>query len=576
MSRPRSMRALPATARHVAAGHGTLAGRACRGSTASRTRARAPGRLTTWAAVLALGLLPSFAAEAPPAGPASSEPSGTDSAPSAATGPTDRQPAGAEEPEGPLPTARVPVSGIIDTALRASVARRAGDAVDDGCRLIIFHITSNGGLLDAGLELSRDIQRLGRQVRTVAYVDAKAYSAAAIAAFACQEIVMGPEASIGACTPYQAIPLVGAQPIEDEVRAKLEGAVIERLETLAEQHGYPKALLKAMVSMQTVVIEARNETTGETRYVEEEDLFALGPDWTKGKTLVSADEVLTLGAEEARTYGIARHIAPRLDNLYDLYAIEDRIQVYPVTLSETLVSWLNSMYFKALLVLVGLLGLYVEMHTPGVGVPGAIGLAAFGLLFAASFLAGRPEWLPVLLFVIGGVLLAVELLVTPGFGVMGSAGMLFVLASIILALPPSYTEPGSGGGVDWDALAHSLATTAGVIVVFIATALALARFLPQMPLLKRLVLAETLGSDGSSRAAAASQEKTTRVGETGRTTTLLRPAGKARIADRLVDVVTEGEFLDAGTPVRVAKVRGNRIVVVPAPEGTHESETESA
>jgi len=490
-----------------------------------------------------------------------------------------RQPArsGEAPAAAPVPAARVPVSGVIDKALRTSVARRAADAVDDGRGLIIFHITSNGGYLNDGLELSRRIQRLGRRVRTVAYVDAKAYSAAAIVAFACQEIVMEPEASIGACTPYQAVPLGGAQPMEDEVRAKIEGTIIERLETLAEKHGYPKALLKAMVAMPTVVIEARNEETGEPpKYVEEEDLFALGPEWTKGKTVVTADEVLTVGAEEARTYGIAEHLVPRIDRLYDLYPIEGRIEVYPVTWNETLVSWLNSMYFKALLVLVGLLGIYVEMHTPGVGVPGAFGLAAFGLLFAASFLAGRPEWLPLLLFAGGVGLLAVELLVTPGFGVMGGLGGVLVLASIILALPPSYMEPGTGGGVDWDALARSLGMTALVMGVFVISAVVLARYLPQMPLLKRLVLSETSVSDGSSRAAAASQERSTHVGETGRSTTMLRPAGKARISDRLVDVVTDGEFLDAGAPVRVVQVRGNRIVVAPAPESEDESKTESA
>ncbi|MEA3367337.1 MAG: NfeD family protein, partial [Planctomycetota bacterium] len=176
----------------------------------------------------------------------------------------------------------------------------------------------------------------------------------------------------------------------------------------------------------------------------------------------------------------------------------------------------------------------------------------------------------------GAGLLAVELLVTPGFGVMGGLGAVLVLASIILALPPSYMEPGAGGGVAWDALARSLGMTALVMGVFVISALALARFLPQMPLLKRLVLTETVISDGSSRAAAASQEKTTRLGETGRTTTMLRPAGKAHLGDRLVDVVTNGEFLAAGTTIRVVEVRGNRIVVAPAPDEERESETESA
>jgi membrane-bound serine protease (ClpP class) len=534
--------------------------------------------------LLVLGLLPGLGPQPARSGEPSEEPAPAEApAPAvesagedeAAPDPAERMEDKAD-PDAPLPTARVPVSGVIDTALRTSVARRAGDAVDDGQRLIIFHITSSGGYLEDGLELSRDIQRLGRSARTVAFVDAKAYSAAAIIAFSCQEIVMTPEASIGACTPYMGSPVSGVQPMEEEVRAKIEGTIIERLETLAEKHGYPKALLKAMVAMPTVVIEARNEKTGEIQYVEEEDLFAIGPDWKKGETVVSGNEVLTVGAEEARTYRLAKHVVPRLDRLYDLYPIKDRIEVYPVTWNETLVSWLNNMYFKALLVLVGLLGIYVEMHTPGVGVPGAIGLAAFGLLFATSFLAGRPEWLPVLLFVGGMAMLAVELLVTPGFGVLGGVGAALVLASIILALPPSYMEPGTEGGVDWDALARSLAMTAVVMVVFVISAMVLARYLPQMPLLKQLVLSDTSVSDGSSRAAAARQEKTTRLGETGRTTTMLRPAGKARIGDRLVDVVTDGEFLDAETPVRVVQVRGNRIVVAPAPDEASESETESA
>jgi membrane-bound serine protease (ClpP class) len=410
----------------------------------------------------------------------------------------------------------------------------------------------------------------------VAYVDAKAYSAAAIAAFSCHEIVMSPEASIGACTPWVGSPVSGPQPMEKEVRAKLEGTIVERLETLAEAHGYPKALLKAMVTMETVVIEARNARTGEVRYVEEADLFDLGRDWRKGDVVVPGDEVLTVGAEKARTYGIARRVAPRLDGLYDLYPIEGRIAVYPVTWSETLVAWLNNMYFKAVLVLVGMLGIYIELTTPGFGVPGAVALAAFGLLFTASFLAGRPEWVPVLLFVGGAALLAVEVFVTPGFGVMGASGALLVLAAIVLALPPSYVEPGSGGGVDWDALAHSLGVTTGVLAVFVAAAFVLARYLPEMPVLKRLVLSGTMVSDGSSRAAGAAQEKAARVGETGRATTMLRPAGKARIGDRLVDVVTEGEFLAPETPVRVVDVRGNRIVVGPADAGEGASQTESA
>ena len=480
--------------------------------------------------------------------------------PTAAEGPGPAPAAPA--PKQPVRAARLPISGVIDKALAASVSRRMEEAAADGCRLLFLHITSDGGMLDDGMNMSRQIERIGRHdVRTVAYVDSRAYSAAAIVAFSCHEIVMSPEASLGACTPYAGLPGMGAQPLEDEVRAKLEGAVIERMVSLAAKHGYPPALLKAMVKMQTVVIEARHRTSGEVRYVEEQDLFALGPEWDKGRIIVSSDEVLTVGGEKARTFGLARHVVAGFDDLYDLYPIAGRVAVYPVTWQETVVLWLNNMYLRALLVLVGLLGIYVEMTTPGFGVPGTMAIVCFALLFVASFLAGEPKWLPLLLFVAGATMLAIELFVTPGFGLLGGLGIVLLMAGIVLALPGFQGLPERP--FEYRELLRSVAVTAGVLVLFVLGVLVLARYLPHVPVLGRLVLGPSSVSDGSSRAAAARVEARARVGEVGRAATNLRPAGKVRFGDRLADAMTEGDFLDAGTDVEVLEVRGNRIVVAP-------------
>lgn len=509
-------------------------------------------RLILFGGILAAGLMPVGLAGEKPA--AEKTPPATEATPAA------EQVSAEQAPAEKLPAALIPVSGEINDTLRSSVARRAAEAVRDGRRLLIFHITSNGGYVGAGLELSREIERLAAGgVRTLAFVDAKAYSAAAIAALSCQEIVMTPEASIGDCAPILVSPVGGLQTIEGTEREKMESAVRERMESLAQKNHYPVALARAMVTMRLVVVEAVNAKTGEVRYVEEEELFRLGPDWEKGGTVDSADELLTVGAEKAKKYGLAKHIVKRLDDLPDLYPIAGAIAWYPITWNETAVVWLNNMYLKALLVLVGLLGIYIELNTPGFGVPGIVGLAAFGLLFTAAFLAGRPDWLPPLLFVIGLVLLAVELFVTPGFGLLGGSGIVLILASIVLAMS-------SLGGVpeqtyEWTALYNALAVTGIVLAVFAVLAVLLARFFPSLPILSRLVLEPGSGSDGSSHAAAASQESDAHVGDIGRATTMLRPSGKARFGDRLVDVVADGEVLDAGTEIRVIEVRGNRIVV---------------
>ena len=514
-------------------------------------------RLLPLAAALALGLLPPAPAEEKPAPEPAAE------APERAEGSGAEGSRPDEAVARRVRAARITIEGEINETLATSVAKRAEEAIRDGHEILVFDVSSYGGYATVGLDLSRDLERLGRRARTVAYVDAKAISAAALAAMSCEEIVMTPEASIGDCAPILVGPQ-GIQPLEDTEREKFETDLRQRMGALAEKHGISPALGKAMVSMRVVVIKARNTETGAVRYVEEEELLKLGPEWVKDEFVDLADTLLTVGGEKARELGIARHVVDKFDDLYDLYPIDGRIRVYAVTLTETVVLWLNNLYFRALLTLIGLLGIYVEMHTPGFGVPGTIGLVAFGILFTSSFLAGQPHWLPPLLFVAGMAMLAVELFVTPGFGLLGGGGLVLVVASIVLALPNLGGMPKRD--FEWAALYNSLALTAGILVVFVVVTAILAKMLPQVPLLGRLVLAPGIVSDGSSSGAAAVQEARAHVGDIGVTTSKLRPSGKARFGDLLVDVVAEGEFLGSGADVRVVAVRGNRIVVRPVEE----------
>jgi len=514
-------------------------------------------RLLPFVAAVALGLLPMAPAQEKPA----AEP------PAEAPGGAERGRDQTAQPDEAAPrrvrAARITLEGEINETLSTSVVNRGEEAIRDGHEILIFDVSSYGGYVTAGLDLSRELERLGRKARTVAYVDAKAISAAALAAMSCQEIVMTPEASIGDCAPILVGPQ-GIQPLEDTEREKFETDLRQRMGVLAEKHGISPALGKAMVSMRIVVIKAKNTQTGDVRYVEEEELLKLGPDWVKDEFVDLSDTLLTVGGEKAKELGIAKHVVHEFDELYDLYPIEGRIRTYAVSPTDMVVLWLNNMYFRALLTLIGLLGIYVEMNTPGFGVPGTIGLVAFGILFTSSFLAGQPHWLPPLMFLAGMALLAVELFVTPGFGILGGGGLVLVVASIVLALP-------NLGGVpkrdfEWTELYSSLALTAGILVAFVVGAIVLAKILPSVPILGRLVLAPGTVSDGSSSGAAAAQEARARVGDAGCTVSKLRPSGKAKFGDRLVDVVAEGEFLDAGAGVRVVSVRGNRIVVRPAGE----------
>ncbi|WP_433927406.1 NfeD family protein [Sorangium cellulosum] len=152
-----------------------------------------------------------------------------------------------------------------------------------------------------------------------------------------------------------------------------------------------------------------------------------------------------------------------------------------------------------------------------------------------------PALLVVALLVAGLVLLAIEVLVIPGIGLVGLLGGAAVLGAVAVA----WATLGAAHGL--------LALGAGVC----ATGL-LFWALPRTGAGRRMVLLETQRSGRGPDARLAAL-----VGKEGRALTPLRPAGTVEIEDRAVDVVTDGLYVEAGTPVRVASVEGNRVVVEP-------------
>ena len=188
-----------------------------------------------------------------------------------------------------------------------------------------------------------------------------------------------------------------------------------------------------------------------------------------------------------------------------------------------------------------------EIKTAGTGVAALFGLAATALFFGAQWLTGVAGWLEVLLFIVGLILLGVEMIV-PGFGVFGISGIACVLFSLFLTL---------GGGIG------ALNIMAGGTVAAVIGFLILLKYLPSSRLWNRLVLKDSLKSD---RGYTASDDLSALLGRRGQVLTLLRPAGTVEIDGRIFDVVSEGRFVEPGATVRVISVNGNRIVVRAAEE----------
>jgi membrane-bound serine protease (ClpP class) len=193
----------------------------------------------------------------------------------------------------------------------------------------------------------------------------------------------------------------------------------------------------------------------------------------------------------------------------------------------------------------------VEIRTPGFGVPGALGILSLALFFWGHWLVRLAGWEELLLVGAGVILLAIELFVTPGFGVIGTLGLVALLGGLGLSLV--------GAGATWEVIIIAVGQVAVSLLLAIAVSLALLRLLPRLPFGRRLVLeTELAAAEGF-----ASPPETDRawLGKRGTAASTLRPAGIGDIEGERVDVVSDGEFIDAGEPITVVRVDGNRIVV---------------
>lgn len=413
-----------------------------------------------------------------------------------------------------------------------------------------LRIDSAGGDLENCLQLANTLAELdANEVRTVAYVPTEASGGAALVALACDQLVMQPDAHLG-----------GRGSVELD-RSTLDAATIAIRESLSGPADQTWSLLTALVDPKLEVFAYQNTQTGEVRYFSREEARSLedAKGWKQGAKITKDGEPLRLSSQQADELGIAWHQVDSYDEFRQLYGFEDDPRVAVPNWALELVEALSSPALTVFLIAIGFIGIYIELHSPGVGIGGFIAAVAFMLFFWSKFLHGTAGWLEVLLFVGGLFCLLLELLVLPGFGVFGLGGGAMILASLILAsqtfvLPKTESQLAE--------LRTSLMTIAAATACIVVAALGMRRYLPQTPVFRTLMLnppADDELVDLDYREAVA--DFSYLVGQTGTAATNLMPAGKAEFDGLLVDVISDGLAIDRGQTVIVTKARGNRVLV---------------
>ncbi|MDX2018008.1 MAG: ATP-dependent Clp protease proteolytic subunit [Planctomycetota bacterium] len=289
---------------------------------------------------------------------------------------------------------------------------------------------------------------------------------------------------------------------------------------------------------------------------------------------------LVLKADDLRYFGLASNITPSASAPLDptratLNAInsDEQLRAYlggkhivrlDQSWSEGLVSFLQNFWVRAILIAVFILGLFIEMVHPGLVVPASLAFLALVGLVAPPFLVGMAAWWEIAAIGAGIALILLEILVIPGFGVTGIAGLILLSAGIVGTFIPAGsgvfpTSPSQRSGLVDGVTALLLAfATAGIGIFFIT------RYAGSLPFLTKFVLKDPEPFDAQEslfRAIDPEAGNPVRVGDTGLTTTLLRPSGKARFGDRIVNVASELGSIDAGAAVRVTRLADMNIFV---------------
>ena len=408
---------------------------------------------------------------------------------------------------------------------------------DEKARAVVFEIDTPGGLAFDTAELIM-VQMQKLEVPSYSFVNQKALSAGALVASGTDHIYMHPVSAIGAAALVAGN---GAQ-IDEVMRSKIESAFDAFIRTVTESKGHNADVLRAMM------------------FREKEFEF--------GAIKVEKGELLSLTGTEATQYYqgrplLAKGTVKSIEELLEKEGLADveTIRAEPSGM-EKFAYWTTAV--SAVLILVGIGGAYLEMKTPGFGLGGGISLLAFGLFFFGNYAAGNMAGYGLMvLFIIGAILLIVEFFVLPGMFVPGIVGAIMVLASLFLAMVDEFAfEDNDVRGWDsataWDFIqGPSLALLIGLTGAMLLIALSM-KFLPNAPLINKLVMNKALANGAALDEAVVEGE---RVGQVGKATTDLRPAGKGEFDGQVLDVTAATGFITNGQNIVITEEDGMRILV---------------
>ncbi len=398
--------------------------------------------------------------------------------------------------------------------------------------LVIIHLDTYGGLVSDADSIRKAI--LDMPMPVYVFIENNAASAGALISIACDKIYMKQGSSIGAATVVNQTGEAAPDKYQSYMRGKMRAT--------AEAQGRDTLVLNG----DTTYRFKRNPLIAEAMV--DPNVVVAG--------LVDSTKVVTLTPEEAIKYGYCDGLAATIQQVLAINNITNYeiIKVEKSTLDK-IIGFMANPAVSSILLLVVFAGIYFELQTPGIGFPILASLIAGALYLTPLYLDGLAENWEILIVVLGLVLIGLEIFVIPGFGVTGISGIILLFFGLFLTMVRNVNFDFSN--TPQDELTRSLTVITASLVGFIVVIILGAKQILNSRLFKRMVLTTTL----SDAKANEMMPLTDLRGEIVVAFTDIRPIGKAMYNDHLLEVKSYGDFIDAGTKLKIIVKEDNYWII---------------
>ncbi len=394
-------------------------------------------------------------------------------------------------------------------------------AADEDFDLIIIHMNTYGGMLDAADSIRTKI--LDTEIPVYVFIDKNAASAGALISIACDSIYMASGASIGAATVVNQS--------GEQMPDKYQSYMRSMMRATAEAKGRDPEIAQAMVDPRVYI-----------------------------PGISDSNQVLTFTSSEAIKYGFCEGQVEELEDILEFHGVTDYdITKHQLSATDKIIGWLIHPVVSGILIMVIIGGIYFELQTPGVGFPIAAAILAALLYFAPLYLEGLANHWEILIFVVGLILIAVEIFAIPGFGVAGITGIILMVAGLTLSMVEN-VEPGSFN-YDFSNVirAFFVVIISVTLSIFLSIIITKQLFNLNFAIGSRLALAKTQQVDeGYTSASSAYREM---LHKTGVSKTILRPSGKVDIDGDMYDATALTGYIDSGEEIEVVNYRTGQLIV---------------